>query len=519
MIYNSPLQRIQNAIDDLQNACYMTEFDGTDENRAALESARQALLYIIAPFVEPAASPALPQPPPQPGDGRILDLVIDDLTTRADAGKLKYGVYLQAHNGRDALVDAYQEALDLAMYLRQKLEEQRTTQEPQPGAPTMGPNILLHSHTKANPAIFESVPFLSESSANFPDLLAEYAGRLCYRSVANMGHAPDFIAGRIAAGHEDIIEHAAITVSGVPFHIAEMWECQSPYLQLGQEVYYQGSNGPIPVSGNARAWLQLFTHYVKMRDVLPGDQKQATDQALAACVTAAPQIFTGVYQQIHPDHDWLDRSIQMTTRLIQLTTRLKPGAPFFLTPDHGWLNTSVPAVHDGPLTVTLFGANLHDFGFFHEEGNSATFLFEGISRSCTHQLVRHRLGSFSQESQRYVDLEKGSWAGIVPPAIEANPAALYAYAGAIEQATAAYRQLRALGVRKEDARFLLPNAMETRIVVTMNFPAWRHFFRLRALDKAAQWEIRRMAQHALRMLAAIAPAHFADQLTQLETLA
>ncbi len=197
MIYNSPLQRIENAIEELQSACYLTEFDGTEENRAALRSARQAVMDLITPFVEPnrerlideryvihgdrwpgkymimdidakriiarineaddtfmfemvrqanqaslptppsrvqppAASPALPQPPPQPGDGRILDLVIDDLTTRADAGKLKYGVYLQAHNGRDALVDAYQEALDLAMYLRQKLEEQRTTQESRP---------------------------------------------------------------------------------------------------------------------------------------------------------------------------------------------------------------------------------------------------------------------------------------------------------------------------------------------------------------------------------------------------
>lgn len=134
MIYNSPLQRIKQALEELQDACLMTGFDGgIEENRASLRSAHQAILDLITPFVRPpAASPALPQPPPQPGDGRILDLVIDDLTTRADAGKLKYGVYLQAHNGRDALVDAYQEALDLAMYLRQKLEEQRTTQESRP---------------------------------------------------------------------------------------------------------------------------------------------------------------------------------------------------------------------------------------------------------------------------------------------------------------------------------------------------------------------------------------------------
>ena len=353
-------------------------------------------------------------------------------------------------------------------------------------------NVRLHSHTAANPATFNSVPYLFQGLADFPDRLAEYAGRLCYRSDANMGHSPDFIAGRIAAGHEDIIEHAVITVSGVPVEIAEIWECQSPYLQPGMEVYYNGSNGPIPVSGNTRAWLQLFTHYVKMRDVLPDNLKQATGQAITACALAAPQIFAGIVEQLGDvaGGDMLDT-------------------------DNNWLDTSIPPVTDGQMTVSLLGANLTDYGHFHEEGNSATFLFEGISRSCTHQLVRHRLASFSQESQRYVDLEKGDWAAIVPPAIDANPAALYAYAGAIEQAIYAYRKLRALGIRKEDARFLLPNAMETRIVVTMNFPAWTHFFRLRALDKAAQWEIRRMAQHALRMLATLSPIHFAHMAEEL----
>ena len=73
-----------------------------------------------------------------------------------------------------------------------------------------------------------------------------------------------------------------------------------------------------------------------------------------------------------------------------------------------------------------------------------------------------------------------------------------------------YARLRALGIRKEDARFLLPNAAETRIVTTMNFAAWSHFLWLRAVDKAAQWEIRRMGQHVLTMLHAIAPEVFAE---------
>jgi thymidylate synthase (FAD) len=91
-----------------------------------------------------------------------------------------------------------------------------------------------------------------------------------------------------------------------------------------------------------------------------------------------------------------------------------------------------------------------------------------------------------------------------------RPKATSIYIEAIEQAAQTYANLRALGIRKEDARFLLPNAAETRIITTMNFAAWSHFFWLRAVDKAAQWEIRAMGQHALKMLYAIAPAIFEE---------
>ena len=139
---------------------------------------------------------------------------------------------------------------------------------------------------------------------------------------------------------------------------------------------------------------------------------------------------------------------------------------------------------------------------------AATFLFEGISRTCTHQLVRHRLASFSQESQRYVDLSRGGWQAIVPEAVAANPEAQAELEEFWRIAEAKYAKLRGLGIRKEDARFLLRNAAETRIVATMNFAAWSHFFWLRAVDTAAQWEIRLMGQRALAMLYPIAPSVF-----------
>jgi thymidylate synthase (FAD) len=147
------------------------------------------------------------------------------------------------------------------------------------------------------------------------------------------------------------------------------------------------------------------------------------------------------------------------------------------------------------------------------EHASATFEVSGISRACSHQLVRHRLASYSQESQRYVDMSDPEL--VVPDAIDADAEARAIWDGFQSQVEAAYRNLRARGVRKEDARFVLPNAATTRIVVTMNFRELRHFFRLR-ITPEAQWEIRRMALEMLRQLTPHAPTIFGDLLTEVQ---
>jgi thymidylate synthase (FAD) len=137
------------------------------------------------------------------------------------------------------------------------------------------------------------------------------------------------------------------------------------------------------------------------------------------------------------------------------------------------------------------------------EHASATFYISGISRACSHQLVRHRLASYSQESQRYC--EAGDWEPIIPPTVED----LLTFFEAIEEAKQIYHKLRQAGIPREDARFVLPNATPTSIVVTMNFRSWRHFCRVRC-DKAAQWEIRQVACIILQMLNDQAPAVFGD---------
>jgi len=142
------------------------------------------------------------------------------------------------------------------------------------------------------------------------------------------------------------------------------------------------------------------------------------------------------------------------------------------------------------------------------EHASFTFDISGISRACSHQLVRHRLASYSQESQRYVDMSD-SIGFVIPPSINNDDQALELFMDTLYNAEDAYNTLRKHGVRKEDARFVLPNATETRIIVTMNFRELRHFFKVRC-DKAAQWEIRELAQRMLRMSYLLAPAVFED---------
>jgi len=141
------------------------------------------------------------------------------------------------------------------------------------------------------------------------------------------------------------------------------------------------------------------------------------------------------------------------------------------------------------------------------EHASATFEISGISRACSHQLVRHRIASYSQESQRYVDMEM--FHAIIPQSVADSQEAKDIWYDVILAIRDAYNRLRSLDIPKEDARFLLPNATATRLVMTMNFRELRHFFSVR-LQPAAQWETRGVAAEMLRTMLEEAPAVFGD---------
>jgi len=140
------------------------------------------------------------------------------------------------------------------------------------------------------------------------------------------------------------------------------------------------------------------------------------------------------------------------------------------------------------------------------EHASFTFSIEGVSRAMTHQLVRHRIASFTQQSQRYVTydtLEKY----VTPPSITNNAESQKIFDETLEKISETYQKLLKLGIKKEDARFILPNAAKTNIIVTMNARELRHFFNLRCCTRS-QWEIREVAIEMLKQAKKTAPALF-----------
>ena len=138
---------------------------------------------------------------------------------------------------------------------------------------------------------------------------------------------------------------------------------------------------------------------------------------------------------------------------------------------------------------------------------SFTFAIDGLSRVASHQLVRHRLASFSQQSQRYVKMKYDPEAVIIPDAIKNNPEAEKIFIEAVKKSQEAYKNLIELGIAKEDARFILPHGHSTRLVLTMNARELHHFFSLR-LCRRAQWEIHELARQMLALCREKAPVLF-----------
>ena len=141
------------------------------------------------------------------------------------------------------------------------------------------------------------------------------------------------------------------------------------------------------------------------------------------------------------------------------------------------------------------------------EHASFTFAVDDVSRSCTHQLVRHRIASFSQQSQRYVNLSKTDY--VIPETVEKKNETRKIFEKTMKNLWDTYNRLVENGIPDEDARYVLPNATKTSIVITMNARELHHFFSLRCCNRA-QWEIRNMANKMLKEVGRVAPVLFED---------
>ncbi|WP_258358943.1 FAD-dependent thymidylate synthase [Moorella sulfitireducens (nom. illeg.)] len=142
-----------------------------------------------------------------------------------------------------------------------------------------------------------------------------------------------------------------------------------------------------------------------------------------------------------------------------------------------------------------------------------TFAIEGVSRVLSHQLVRHRIASYSQKSQRYVNEDNFTY--IIPPSVAAVPEALVRYQECMRTLQKAYHEIQEL-VPREDARYLLPNACETKLVCTFNARSLFNFFRLRCCNRA-QWEIRELALKMREQVRRVAPLIFSHAGPDCET--
>lgn len=142
----------------------------------------------------------------------------------------------------------------------------------------------------------------------------------------------------------------------------------------------------------------------------------------------------------------------------------------------------------------------------------ATFRIEEVSRALTHQLVRHRLASFSQQSQRFV--KESQFDYVIPPEVKnLGEEMMFQYRKNMAEIQDMYDFWKQAGLKNEDARFVLPNACHTEIVMSANFREFRHIFEMRC-DKHAQWEIRYLAMKMLGILYGKAPNVFGDQMNQ-----
>ena len=297
-----------------------------------------------------------------------------------------------------------------------------------------------------------------------------------------MGTAPNFISKLIEKSHLDTIEHPTAVVLIDDMEIVQEIQRISNHVHIVDNV----------VSANLRTWRDLVLQGIAI-------------DALPFLRTIAPKAFSEFAGDEHNDTCCISMGFPMSGRRTLRPFQAGQAKVTLL----GWAQ---PTTNDYTLDGRF--VDLKTKCHVQEQCGAATFLIEGISRACSHQLVRHRLASFGQESQRYVDMDKGragnlSSRPLLLPTEKQGSTSRFMTMRGEHFVSSLIEDLRRVG-NSQGGR-PVPAAQRHRNSYggqSMPLHAWSHFCWLRAVDKAAQWEIRAVGKSILQLLHTVAPEVF-----------
>ena len=307
----------------------------------------------------------------------------------------------------------------------------------------------------------ELATFYQQANAGIAEVvLTEFAARLCYKRNEKMGTAPNFVQNVLQHGHLSVAEHASIFLNSSRFGL-------SAFRFHNVNRFFTKHN--TMVAGNIRSWLELLSVH----------GYSPVSEVLISCFPPAFKVGE-IAKEFDPE--------------------IFPFENQF----------SVPSFENVHLLAVNFGSRPKINKVKRDESYTwgrFTFLVEDISRACSHQIARHRGASISEQSQRYVDAGKTPGFVFPPDATPEQRALLEAH---YEIAMKSYRVLRDSGMKKEDARFVLPMAMKTRMVISFDKKELLHFLSVRCAPDA-QWEVRTVAQRmALQAMLATNHSQFVE---------
>lgn len=295
--------------------------------------------------------------------------------------------------------------------------------------------------------------------------LIEFSARLCYNSTARLGTAPNFVEKVLEDGHLSVAEHPSFFFKFPTFESSGGF--RRPFIQKFEWLTLHERNRFIDFNQKA-----IFANMRSMTEAFDLNTSTA-NVAKVMNSTLAPYL-----PKFFSTTDW-EALEDFTPAQIYV-----PGTENVQMLSYNYGSTIAPDWKQA-VKQSKSGTN--------RNWSRYTFVIY-CSRACSHQIARHRGASISQESQRYVDAKHNRGFVYPPDAPEETESMLGAwYRGSLEM----YESLREAGMKKEDARFILPMGMVTRMVVSFNYMELLHFLKLR-VDKHAQWEVREIAREMLK---------------------